>query len=39
MNVLSNKSMYKSQFDKQKFIGFLLICFPDCKDFKDIKGL
>ena len=31
-------SMYKGQFDKQKFIDFLLICFPGCKDFKDIKG-
>ena len=31
-------SMYKGQFDKQKFIDFLLVCFPGCKDFKDIKG-
>lgn len=30
-------SMYNGKFDKQKFIDFLLICFPGCKNFKDIK--
>lgn len=29
-------SMYKGEFDKQKFIEFLLVCFPSCKDFKKI---
>ena len=28
-------SMYKGEFDKQKFIKFLLTCFPDCKNFID----
>ena len=32
-------SMYNGKFNKQKFIDFLLICFPGCKDFKDIKVL
>lgn len=32
-------SMYNGKFNKKKFIDFLLICFPGCKDFKDIKGL
>lgn len=30
-------SMYSGNFDKQKFIEFLLTCFPGCKDFKDIR--
>ena len=30
-------SMYNGKFDKEKFIDFLLICFPGCKNFKDIK--
>ena len=31
-------SMYNGKFDKQKFIDFLLICFPVCKNFREIKG-
>lgn len=31
-------SMYNGKFDKQKFIDFLLVCFPGCKNFKDIEG-
>ena len=31
-------SMYNGNFDKQRFIEFLLICFPGCSNFKDIKG-
>lgn len=31
-------SMYNGKFDKQKFIDFLLVCFPGCKNFRDIKG-
>lgn len=29
-------SMFNGNFDKQKFIDFLYICFPTCKDFKNI---
>lgn len=29
--------MYKGEFDKQKFIDFLFICFPESKDFKNIE--
>ena len=29
-------SMYNGKFDKQKFIEFLLVCFPGCKDFEQI---
>lgn len=28
-------SMYNGEFDKQKFIDFLLICFPGCKNFRE----
>ena len=31
-------SMYNGKFDKQKFIDFLLVCFPGCKNFRVIKG-
>lgn len=31
-------SMYNGEFNKQKFIEFLLICFPGCKNFRDLKG-
>ena len=31
-------SMYNGKFDKKKFIDFLLICFPSCKNFREIKG-
>ena len=31
-------SMYNGKFDKQNFIDFLLICFPGCKNFREIKG-
>ena len=30
-------SMYNGEFNKQKFIEFLLICFPGCNNFKDIN--
>jgi len=30
-------SMYNGKFNKQKFIEFLLICFPGCKNFRDIN--
>ena len=30
-------SMYNGAFDKQKFVDFLLTCFPGCKDFKEIR--
>ncbi len=29
--------MYNGKFDKQKFIDFLLVCFPESKDFKNIE--
>ena len=31
-------SMYNGKFNKQKFIDFLLVCFPGCKNFREIKG-
>jgi len=30
-------SMYNGKFNKQKFIDFLLVCFPGCKNFREIK--
>jgi len=29
-------SMYNGKFNRKKFIEFLLICFPGCKNFKEI---
>ena len=30
-------SMFNGEFNKQKFIDFLLVCFPGCNNFKNIK--
>ena len=30
-------SMYSGKFDEEKFKEFLLVCFPECKDFKKIE--
>ena len=30
-------SMYNGKFNKKKFIDFLLICFPECTNFRDIE--
>ena len=30
-------SMFSGDFDKEKFKEFLLVCFPGCKNFRNIK--
>lgn len=32
-------SMYNGEYDKQKFIDFLLVCFPGCENFNEINNL
>lgn len=31
--------MFNGEFDRQKFIEFLLICFPGCENFRDVVNI